>query len=295
MIRRTPSRRLALLVAALMGGCAYGPPPYVGVGPHPQISRGRQAKVIDGLGNVLGVHHKIFLGNAKLSNHYITHATETYLQRYIDLPESNTEGTLFSLNEWAPWRDLDRLKDNKKVNWIYRVLLGLPITLVSIILPGRLLGGDHYNPFTDTVNIYSNLPVVVLHEAGHVHDFNSRKYKGTYAALRILPFFDLYQEFLASDEAIEHIISTGEVKQELSAYKVLYPAYGTYVGGYLGYLFPGGSIIGVAIGHLIGRAKASSKSREYLKEAVAKPGERDVDSPSVRTAPRQRKPAMSIP
>jgi hypothetical protein len=152
------------------------------------------------------------------------------------------------------------------VAWPYRLLLGLPITLiVDVLLPGRLfgglIGGDMYNPYTDTVSIYSSHPAVGLHEAGHVHDFNSRKYKGTYALIRLVPFVDLYQEYLATDEAINHLIELDEREQELAAYKVLWPAYGTYVGSYVP--FPGVAILGAIVGHVAGRAKAHERAKLY--------------------------------
>lgn len=44
-----------------------------------------------------------------------------------------------------------------------------------------------------------------LHEAGHVHDLATRKYKGTYSALRLIPFVDLYQEYKATQETIGYL------------------------------------------------------------------------------------------
>ena len=45
---------------------------------------------------------------------------------------------------------------------------------------------------------------------------------------------------------------------EDEAYKVLYPAYGTYAGSYAGFFFiPFGSVIGAIVGHIIGRSEAS--------------------------------------
>lgn len=37
--------------------------------------------------------------------------------------------------------------------------------------------GDHYNQFSITINIYSDLVPVVIHEAGHAKDFSMRKRK----------------------------------------------------------------------------------------------------------------------
>ena len=260
-------RVMACVLAASLVGCSTTTP-YVGQGPHPQITRGHPLPPIDFLGNVFAILSKIILFNWKIDNHTVSAETEAYLVKYIDSPITEEGGTHFSLNEYAPGRALARLVHNHKVAWPYRLLLGFPVTLISdILLPGRLfaglLSGDAYNPFTDTVSLYSDLPSVALHEAGHAHDFNSRHFKGTYAAARLIPFVDLYQEFQATDEALRYFIETNERQQELSAYKILYPAYGTYVGGYL--FIIGGSVIGAVVGHIWGRAKARSRVQYYQK------------------------------
>ena len=36
-------------------------------------------------------------------------------------------------------------------------------------------GGDHYNPYTNTINIYSDHRAIVLHEGGHAKDFARRR------------------------------------------------------------------------------------------------------------------------
>ena len=263
-------RRLAaVLLAIVLIGCATAPPPYVGQGPHPQITRGHPIPPVDFLGNVFGVLSKLILWNWKLSNHDISAHTEGYLVRYVDAPVSNAEGTHFNLNEYAPGRALKRLVRNKKVAWPYRLLIGFPVTLIAdVLIPGRLfaglLNGDAYNPYTDTVSIYSDHVAVALHEAGHAHDFNARRYKGTYAFIRLLPLVDLFQEYKATDAALTYLTDTNERREELAAYKVLYPAYGTYVGAYVP--FPGTSLAGALVGHALGREKAARRAREFREQ-----------------------------
>lgn len=265
MRSRRPPPWLVYAITLSLVGCATSTP-YVGQGPHPQITRGRPIPPVDALGNVFGLLSKIILWNWRVSNHAISERTEAYLVEYIDLPDSQVDGTHFSLNEYAPFRSLKRLATNRKVAWPYRLLLGVPITLiVEVLLPGRLfagfIGGDSYNPFTDTVALYSDPPSIALHEAGHAHDFNKRRFKGTYAAIRLIPFVDLYQEFQATEHAFDYLIESGHRQEELAAYKLLYPAYGTYVGGY--FIFPGTTLIGALCGHIWGRIKAGERARYY--------------------------------
>ncbi len=294
---------LPLLLALTLAGCATAPPPYIGQGPHLQITRGQPIALIDGIGNVLGVLTKLILWNRKMDNHDISAETERYLVQYVDLPQSNTDGTHYSLNEYNPGMALSRLAKNKKVKWPYRILLGIPVTLiVDVLIPGRLfaglLGGDMYNPYTDTVSIYSDLPSVALHEAGHSHDFNKRRYKGTYAFVRIIPGVDLFQEYKASQQAFKYLIDTGDHPQEIAAYKILYPAFGTYIGAYIP--FPGGSLAGALAGHLVGRTEANTKQKQYAQfppvtPVFTIPASSTTPADPVTTPAPQPEPAATSP
>ncbi len=255
------------LSIALTAGCAtISLPPYVGQGPHPQIERGRRCLPIDILGNMLALPSKLILWDWKFANHYISPETEEVLVGYLsarDLPAF--KDARFQLNEYRPLNDLSRLIKNRYAAWPYRLLLGLPMTLImEVLLPGRLFPwGDYYNPLTNTVHLYSDHPAVALHETGHVYDFSTRKYKGTYSLLRIIPFVDLYQEYKATHYALEYLKETRDRKRELDAYKILYPAYGTYVGHYL--IFPL-NYIPIIIGHIWGRGKAHDEAVKYRKQ-----------------------------
>ena len=249
------------------------PVPYTGVGPYPQLERGAPLLPIDVLGNVLSLPAKLLLWNWKVNRHAISVQTEDALIAYLETQHLPAiKAAKFHLNEYNPGQDLSRLVKNRYVAWPYRLLLGLPITLIfDVLLPGRLFPwGDYYNPYTNTVQLYSDLAPVALHEAGHAHDFATRRYKGTYAAIRLIPFVDLYQEYKATEEAIRYLKETQDHATELSAYKVLYPAYGSYAGSYL--FAPIGTIGGVLLGHAAGRSKAVMQKRRYEKAEATEAG-----------------------
>jgi hypothetical protein len=143
------------------------------------------------------------------------------------------------------------------------------------VFAGRIFagffGGDSYNPYTNTVAIYSDHSAVALHEAGHAEDFAARRFKGSYALLRLLPGVDLFQEFIATEKAIEYFVQTDNVPAELEAYAVLYPAFGTYVGGYYGTFVPFSQWIGACVGHVWGQARVSSRAKYYSRMKAAEP------------------------
>jgi hypothetical protein len=112
----------------------------------------------------------------------------------------------------------------------------------QVILAG-IIGGDHYNPYTNTISLYSDSRAIAIHEAGHSKDFakkRNRHWKGSYAAIRLLPLVPLWQEAVATADAISWERAHGSSGEEKAAYRSLYPAYATYVGGEIGRWYGGG-------------------------------------------------------
>jgi len=258
-------------------GCATTVP-YTGQGPHPQVTRGAPSPAVDFLGNVLSFPFKLILWNWQFNNHAISEDTEYALTRYLESRRRPVfDEATFRLNQYSPVSDLRALVHNKRMAWPYRLLLGFPVTLiVDVLLPGRLFPhGDYYNPFTNTAHLYSDDATIALHEAGHAYDFADIPHRGTYAMVRLLPFVDLYQEYQATDEVIGYLREIGDRRLELQAYRTLYPAYGTYVGGYV--YAPIGTIAGALIGHAIGRHKATKRQVYYEKvDAALQPIEVEI-------------------
>ena len=259
------------LVAATVASCAAVPYTY-GVGEKeeknlwpvdPQITRGDPIAILDGLGHyVISLPSKLILWNWDVDRHSISPETEEWLRHYLE--DNGMHKVKVRLNEYNPGDEFGRLFENDSVGWFWRYTLGLLSVTLYTILPGRLFGGDNYNPYTNTINIYSDDPAILLHEAGHAKDFALRKYKGTYAALRILPLVPLYHEGVATSDAIGYLIDKDQRDEQKAAYKVLYPAYGTYVSGEGARWFALSYLEGLAValagaipGHIAGRIAAA--------------------------------------
>lgn len=225
----------------------------------PQVQRGEKRKVIDAVGWVIGIPDKLILWNRRIDNHNVSQRTEDVVTEY--LVANSLDTTRVRINQYAPRDDWRRLVQNKRVAAPWRYTFGAVATLTETVLPGRLIGGDHYNPYTDTIHLYSDVPAIALHEAGHAKDFARRKYKGTYAAAYILPGAPLYHESIATADALAYSQMNSPPLEHREAYNVLYPAYGTYVGSALGTGIPRyanplyyGSVVG---GHIWGRTLSS--------------------------------------
>jgi len=238
-----------------------------------QMERGRPNAFLDGIGHYLiSLPSKILLLSWRVNNHDISPGTEQALQLYLD--RNDLRNVKVRLNEYAPGGEWSRLARNREMPAGWRWTLGLLSNVFYTILPGRffagLLGGDSYNPFTNTIHLYSDSVPIALHEAGHAKDFarkRNRQWKGGYAALRLLPLVPLWQEAVASNDAVSYLYEEREDRERKSAYRVLYPAYGTYVGNvggtYTQYLPLGPGWVWlaiaygpVAVGHVVGQTRA---------------------------------------
>jgi hypothetical protein len=202
----------------------------------PPIERGKPRPIIDSVGWVFGIPGRLLLWDPKIDNHHISHHSEAVLAGY--LVDNDLHHVKVRLNQYAPLQDWHRLRANKTVGWGYRYTLGTLSLLGEAILPGRIFGGDHYNPFTATAHIYSDLPSIALHEAAHAKDFSRRDYPGTYALAYLLPVVPLWHESIATRDVLAYTEASGDEHLQREAYRILYPAYGTYVGGALGFAVP---------------------------------------------------------
>ena len=219
---------------------------------------GRTNALIDGIGWVFGIPSKIVLLDSRMDNHHISQDTMGQVSEYLhtnDLLEVKVR-----VNQYAPAREWSRLFRNRAVGAGWRYTLGVFSMLYYTLLPGRILGGDNYNPYTDTMSLYSNIPAVGMHEGGHAKDFGQREWKGTYAFFYALPLVALYPEAVATGDAVGYLRAERGAADERAAYKILYPAYSTYVGGEFGQFTPVSSVVylsAVVVGHVAGRCKAA--------------------------------------
>jgi hypothetical protein len=242
-----------------------------------QVERGRPNAFVDGLGHYLfSLPSKLLLLSWRANNHDISPETEASLREYLDA--NGLCRVKVRLNQYAPGGEWSRLARNREMPAGWRWTLGLLTVAFYTILPDRLfaglIGGDHYNPYTNTISLYSDLRPVALHEAGHSRDFAEKKnrhWKGGYAALRLLPLVPLWQEGVATGDAIAWERSYGGSKDEKSAYRTLYPAYGSYIGGEVGRWYGGAWLpLAAAVpGHIAGWVRSAPVEDRERPDAPA--------------------------
>ena len=256
-----------LLLAASLTGCVSSDYRYGVAETDPRITpldnqfeRGQTNALLDGIGWVIGIPGKIILWDRRVDNHQISEETEQTLAKYM--ASNGLEQTKVRLNQYDPLGEWRRLTENDRVSGGWRYTLGALSTLGYTVFPGRLFGGDHYNPFTNTVHLYSDHAAIALHEGAHAKDILGRKLPGTYAAAYALPVVSLWHEERATSDVLSYLHAEDRPEELQAAYRILYPAYGTHVAGQLSRFVPEPFSLGLTAacvipGHLTGRLKAS--------------------------------------
>ena len=222
------------------------------------VERGEKRPLIDGLGWVVGIPRKIILWDCRVANHDVSCETEQSLEDYLE--EHRLDHVKVRINQYAPLSDWRRLRSNTSVAWPYRYTLGALSVACEAVLPGRVFGRDHYNPYTATVHVYSDVPALAIKQAGHSKDFTRRSYPGTYSLATIVPVINLWPEAIATGDVLAYAERHGATDLEREEYRILYPAYGANLGGVAGDVFAGAFLPiyagAVVAGHAVGRWEA---------------------------------------
>lgn len=245
-----------------VGEAAVGYEPILG--PGVQLERGRPNKLVDGVGWVLGIPRKLLLWDRRVENHQVSEQTEQEVALYLSMHE--LDEVMVRVNQYDPGGEWRRLADNKRVGAGWRYTVGALTTLAYTVFPGRLVGNDSYNPYTDTVHIYSDVPALALEQAAYARDVHERERPGTYAAVQGLPLVGLWHESRSKHEVHEFLSFQGTPQEQAEAHRILDPQFGTEIGGQFGSLVPGVDLplqlTGAAVGHVVGNKKADEILRE---------------------------------
>lgn len=223
-----------------------------------RIERGKPRPVIDRVGRFFGLPNRIAIGDARVDNHQISHATELEIVNYLE--HNGLNSVLVRSNQYAPLDELRRMAQNKKIRPIWKLTFGSYNALKYTFLPGRLTGGDWYNPYTESLHLYSDSPEIAVARATYAQDISTRLNPGAYAAIKDIPIAGLGHDTTATKLALNWYEQNSPERYD-SARKILYPNYGASVGGQLASFFPYGEVLGRVVGGGIGRIANSVQTR----------------------------------
>lgn len=255
---------LCLVPPLLLNGCAsdgvfaHRDAPCVGddcPGPQfVQFERGQPHVVVDAVGWVFGIPSRILLWDWDVKSHDISPGTEQQLREYV--AAGGLHDVKVRLNQYDPGGEWQRLARNDRVGPGWRYTVGALTTLGYTVFPGRLFAMDYYNPFTNTVNVYSDIPALGMKEVAYAGDVIDRDLPGTYAFSQMIPGVNLVHETITTREVLEYVDATGTPDLRRQSVHVLYPSFGGAFGGAVDAFLPTAPVFqlgGILVGHVSGR------------------------------------------
>lgn len=223
-----------------------------------EVVRGNPNKAVDGLGWVLGIPRKVILWDKRVDNHNVQPETMAEVATFAET--SQIDGICIRVNQYAPIDEWKRLTQNDRISPGWRYTMGTLSLVGYTLLPGRIVGGDNYNPYTNSVYIHSDIPALAMEAAAYAKDVQSREFPGTYAAVNQLPLVSIWHETINTRETLEYLQTHGTYEDQEEGLAILYPNYGASVGGALGSVLgvpPVFEVGGAVVGHISGRHKAA--------------------------------------
>lgn len=132
---------------------------------------------------------------------------------------------------YQPREQWERLKSNEDIKPIWKYTGGTLGWLRYSILPLRALRSDHYDPFTNTLNLNSTQVSKAIYESALAKEYQRHRQMGVgaYAILQYVPFVPVYHNAKATSDVLtysEHHLD-GELTDEL--YPLTYSRLGSTV------------------------------------------------------------------
>ena len=239
---------------------------------------------IDGIRNLLSLLPKLLLLNNNFNSGNVSKEITDKTREYLH--DNNLHDVNVSMNQYKPQEVWHRTFTNPKTSLLSKCTAGLASCLIETLAFPKLSGfpGDHFNPLSNTVHLFSNDLAIALHECGHAKDLNGRKNPTLYVCSRNLPligpFITVYQEFTASSNAINYLRAKRLNEQVKLAFKVLIPAFASYCACAI---LPApsfeieslkqysiGFVTIVALGHILGEVMANQE-QESSEPVLPKP------------------------
>lgn len=267
------------------------------------FERGKDNILLDGAGWVMGIPNKLLLWNTKVDSHSVSPEVEQDLRQYMT--SRGLTDVKVRMNQYDPVGEWKRLVANKSIHPAFKYTVGALAGIKYTMLPGRLFGADEYNPFTNSISLYSDRSSLALREGAHARQAIESGYRGLYASSMYIPASPLWVDSIATKDVLNYSQETGNRLLRRESYLVLFPAYGARVGSSATFFLDAG--IGQAaqaslalVGHAVGRTKAfrvSEGPMEMVKSVygiVKKPADEANEVPIAAQEELEPVPAQDI-
>ena len=251
--------------------------------PSIEVVQGNPNKVVDGIGWVVGIPRRIILWDRRVDSHQVQPETMAEVATYAKVNE--LDGICVRVNQYDPADEWKRLTKNDQISPGWRYTVGALSLVGYTLLPGRIIGIDNYNPYTNSVYVYSDVPALAMEAAAYAKDVRQRELPGTYAAVNSLPIISVWHETINTQDTLDYLQTHGNYEDQREGLAILYPNYGASVGGAFGSLFGFTGVFeigGAVVGHVSGWHKATQVDPENI-DTVQLKNDSPADNSEART------------
>ncbi len=254
------------------------------------VDYGTPHKTLDRIGWVVGLPSRLFPLHGGVNSHQVSDETRDKVVKYLD--DNDLTDVRVRINQYDPKGEWRRLRENRRITPGWRYTSGVLAHLHYTLLPGRIVGGDWYNPYTNSLYINSDVPALVLHEAAYAKDIHSRQFPGTYAAINHVPLLWLWRQTVCVNDILSYAQMEADWEIEKQTYHVVYPLIGAHAGMSVSPLAPFGfepvlGLGGALIGHATGRTTAALRAAELRGSdlAIGLAAKRDQENKALKVEP----------
>ena len=226
---------------------------------------GKPQKTLDNIAWLTGIWSRILPLNSHVNNRNLTEETKEKLTAYLE--ENELTDVLIRVNQYDPKGEWRRLRENHHVAAGWRYSAGVISLIHYSVIPGRVFGGDQYNPFTNTLYLNSDVSAVVLHEAAYAKSIHAQWLPGSYAVVNGLPVMSLWRHTQGVNDILGYAQTNEDWTVERETYRVVYPQMGVRSMSLTGAFVPfwDGLLLragGAAAGHATGYVAVVQRTKE---------------------------------
>ena len=209
--------------------------------------------------------------NPNVNSHTLSADSADQLKTYLQ--ENELTDVLVRVNQYDPGGEWSRLRQNSRIAPGWKYTFGTASVIGYTLFPGRVFGGDIYNPFTNSLYVNSDVPAMLIVEAAYAKDIHARALPGTYAAVNEFPVLTLWRHTRAVNDTLGYALKEDNWDLERDTYRTVYPLMGVHaaLGGHSAaswamampmITIPISMVGGAAAGHTVGQTTIAYRERQ---------------------------------
>lgn len=255
---------IALLLILSITGCAVKSAGYCGLSsrqhlrstsPQVQFIQGKPHPLLDRMQKLAEVPTRIIRWRSNTADTSAPGESVEVLQDYMQ--ENRLTDVPVLVNEYDPTGEWQRLRQNDRIAPGWRYTAGVVSVASYTLIPGRVIGQDHYNPFTNSLSVNSDRVSGSLNAAAYAKDIHAQEHAGFYAFAGSLPGLSLFKSTRAVNDVLQYAQAAGHWNLEREVYRGQYPLVAAESVSPAGYfvsplagiaLTMGGGTVGYAVG-----------------------------------------------